>query len=32
MSFELGFADPSNFYRACKRWFGHSPKELRQLN
>lgn len=30
MSFELGFADPSNFYRACKRWFGHSPKELRQ--
>ncbi len=30
MSFELGFADPSNFYRACKRWFGQSPKELRQ--
>ena len=32
MSFELGFADPSNFYRACKRWFGHSPKALRQLS
>lgn len=30
MSFELGFADPSNFYRACKRWFGHSLKALRQ--
>lgn len=30
MSFELGFADPSNFYRACKRWFGHSPRDLRQ--
>ncbi|MEW6703431.1 MAG: AraC family transcriptional regulator [Pseudomonadota bacterium] len=29
MSFELGFADPSNFYRACKRWFGQSPKMLR---
>jgi AraC-like DNA-binding protein len=31
MSFELGFADPSNFYRACKRWFGQSPKELRHM-
>ena len=31
MSFELGFSDPSNFYRACKRWFGQSPKMLRQL-
>jgi len=29
MSFALGFADPSNFYRACKRWFGHSPAQLR---
>lgn len=32
MSFELGFSDPSNFYRACKRWFGQSPKDLRQLS
>ncbi len=31
MSFALGFADPSNFYRACKRWFGHSPSRLRSL-
>jgi len=30
MSFALGFADPSNFYRACKRWFGHSPRRLRE--
>lgn len=29
MSFALGFADPSNFYRACKRWFGHSPSQQR---
>jgi len=29
MSFALGFSDPSNFYRACKRWFGRSPGELR---
>jgi len=29
MSFALGFADPSNFYRACKRWFGQSPSLLR---
>lgn len=29
MSFELGFSDPSNFYRACKRWFGRSPREFR---
>ncbi|MCV2358093.1 MULTISPECIES: AraC family transcriptional regulator [Roseateles] len=31
MSFALGFADPSNFYRACKRWFGQSPSHLRSL-
>ena len=29
MSFALGFSDPSNFYRACKRWFGHTPNTLR---
>jgi len=22
---QLGFDDPSNFFRACKRWFGTSP-------
>jgi AraC-like DNA-binding protein len=25
MSLALGFSDPSNFYRACKRWFGRTP-------
>ena len=25
ITFALGFSDPSNFYRACKRWFGHTP-------
>jgi len=29
MACELGFSDPSNFYRACKRWFGVSPRALR---
>jgi AraC-like DNA-binding protein len=28
ITFALGFADPSNFYRACKRWFGRSPSSL----
>lgn len=30
LSFQLGFSDPSAFCRACRRWFGHSPKELQQ--
>jgi len=28
LSFQLGFSDPSAFCRACKRWFGRSPKQL----
>ena len=30
LSFQLGFSEPSAFYRACKRWFGRSPKQLQQ--
>ncbi len=26
----LGYADPSNFGRSCRRWFGCSPREFRQ--
>lgn len=29
MSSALGFSDPSNFHRACKRWFGGTPESLR---
>ena len=25
----LGFADQSNFFRACRRWFGVSPGQYR---
>jgi AraC-like DNA-binding protein len=25
----LGFADPSNFFRACRRWFGCAPGQYR---
>ncbi|MNE95381.1 DNA-binding transcriptional activator FeaR [compost metagenome] len=25
----LGFADPSNFYRAFRRWFDATPSEYR---
>ena len=30
IAYLLGFADPSNFYRAFKRWFGVTPGEYRQ--
>ena len=29
ISFLLGFSDPSNFSRACNRWFGSSPQQYR---
>jgi AraC-like DNA-binding protein len=29
IALDLGFSDPSSFSRACKRWFGQSPSELR---
>ncbi|MCE3262810.1 MAG: AraC family transcriptional regulator [Pseudoduganella sp.] len=28
LSFQLGFSEPSAFYRACKRWFGMTPSDL----
>lgn len=32
ITFALGFSDPSNFYRACKRWFGRSPGAMRHAS
>lgn len=32
ISYLLGFSDPSNFSRACNRWFGCSPVAYRQRN
>ncbi|HKB55160.1 MAG TPA: AraC family transcriptional regulator, partial [Ramlibacter sp.] len=26
----LGFADQSNFFRACRRWFGEPPGQYRR--
>jgi AraC-like DNA-binding protein len=28
IAYTLGFSDPSNFYRACRRWFGIPPALL----
>ena len=30
VAFRLGYEDPSNFGRACRRWFGRSPAALRR--
>ena len=30
VAFLLGFAEPSNFSRAFKRWYGQSPSQYRQ--
>ncbi len=30
LSFQLGFSEPSAFYRACKRWFGTTPSDIAQ--
>lgn len=32
IAIELGFAEPSTFYRACNRWFGMAPNALRENN
>jgi AraC-like DNA-binding protein len=32
ISYLLGFADPSNFFRAFKRWFGMPPGQYRTSN
>jgi AraC-like DNA-binding protein len=31
LAYLLGYADESTFYRACKRWFGKSPAQVRAL-
>lgn len=29
IAYRLGFANQANLTRACKRWFGHSPRQVR---
>lgn len=29
-AFLLGYAEPSNFYRAFRRWYGRSPLQARR--
>jgi AraC-like DNA-binding protein len=31
LAYRLGYGDPANFGRACRRWFRSSPGRLRQL-
>lgn len=31
VAYLLGFADPGTFFRACKRWFDASPKQMRGM-
>ena len=30
VGYALGYEDPANFGRACRRWFGASPSKLRE--
>jgi AraC-like DNA-binding protein len=30
VSHELGYGDPANFGRACRRWFGMAPSQYRR--
>lgn len=32
IAYDLGYSDQSAFTRACRRWFGKSPRELRKSN
>jgi AraC-like DNA-binding protein len=32
VAYRVGYTDPANFARACRRWLGMSPSEYRDLN